>query len=74
MLIKIADDVKPPEPVLKLLKLMSHVVPKAKLLPNVDLGELAIRETNKRKLVRMPLRSLHTLDFHTNQAFVHLVP
>ncbi|XP_038891649.1 uncharacterized protein LOC120081042 [Benincasa hispida] len=50
----IADDVKLPEPVLKVLNLMSNVVPKAKLLLKVDLGELALREMKKRKLVRMP--------------------
>ncbi|KAL0541266.1 hypothetical protein IC582_021308 [Cucumis melo] len=47
---KIADDVKLPEPVLKVLNLMSNVVPKAKLLPKIDLGELALREMKKRKL------------------------
>ncbi|XP_023538750.1 caffeoylshikimate esterase-like isoform X2 [Cucurbita pepo subsp. pepo] len=47
---KIADDVKPPEPVLKVLSLMSNVMPKAKLLPNVDFDELALREAKKRKL------------------------
>lgn len=62
MLFKIADDVKPPEPMLKVLNLMSNVVPKAKLLPKVDLGELALREMKKRKLVRMPY-ILH-LEFH----------
>lgn len=59
MFFKIADDVKPPEPVLKVLNLMSNVVPKAKLLPKVDLGELALRETKKRELVCIPLHSAH---------------
>lgn len=59
MVSKIADNVKPPEPVLKVLTLMSSVVPKAKLLPKVDLGALALRETEKRKLVCIPLHSLH---------------
>ena len=52
MSLKIADDVKPPEPVLKVLSLMSNVMPKAKLLPNVDFDELALREAKKRKLVQ----------------------
>lgn len=62
---------KLPEPVLKVLNLMSNVVPKAKLLPKIDLGELALREMKKRKLVR---KFYILLDFHTNESFVNLVP
>nr|XP_048319201.1 caffeoylshikimate esterase isoform X1 [Ziziphus jujuba var. spinosa] len=47
---KIAEDVKPPAPVLKVLTLMSRVMPKAKLFPQKDLAELAFRELKKRKM------------------------
>ncbi|KAG6626921.1 caffeoylshikimate esterase-like isoform X1 [Carya illinoinensis] len=47
---KIAEDVKPPAPVLKVLTLMSKVMPKAKLFPQKDLAELAFRELRKRKM------------------------
>jgi hypothetical protein len=48
---KIADDVLPPDAVMKALTLLSKVMPKAKLFPNKDLAELAFREPSKRKLV-----------------------
>lgn len=48
---KIADDVLPPDAVMKVLTVLSKVIPKAKLFPNQDLAELAIREPSKRKLV-----------------------
>lgn len=48
---KIADDVLPPDAVMKVLTLLSKVMPKAKLFPNQDLAELAFREPSKRKLV-----------------------
>ncbi|XP_058775321.1 caffeoylshikimate esterase [Vicia villosa] len=47
---KIADDVLPPDAIMKVLTLLSKVMPKAKLFPNQDLAELAIREPSKRKL------------------------
>ncbi|PNY13048.1 monoglyceride lipase [Trifolium pratense] len=47
---KIADDVLPSDAVMKVLTLLSKVIPKAKLFPNQDLAELAIREPSKRKL------------------------
>eukprot|EP00262_Sarcandra_glabra_P021118 TRINITY_DN8734_c0_g1_i1.p1 TRINITY_DN8734_c0_g1~~TRINITY_DN8734_c0_g1_i1.p1 ORF type:complete len:412 (+),score=54.96 TRINITY_DN8734_c0_g1_i1:168-1403(+) len=47
---KIVEDVKPPGAVLKVLTLMSNVLPKAKLFPMKDLGELAFRDPKKRKM------------------------
>ncbi|KAK4780899.1 hypothetical protein SAY87_017005 [Trapa incisa] len=47
---KIAKDMKPPEPMVKVLTLMSRICPKAKLVPGVDLAELAFRDQRKRKL------------------------
>ncbi|XP_027361579.1 caffeoylshikimate esterase-like [Abrus precatorius] len=47
---KIADDVLPSDAVMKVLTLLSKVIPKAKLFPNQDLAELAFREPSKRKL------------------------
>ncbi|XP_057758789.1 caffeoylshikimate esterase-like [Arachis stenosperma] len=47
---KIADDVMPSDAVMKVLTLLSKVMPKAKLFPNQDLAELAFREPSKRKL------------------------
>ncbi|KAF3976828.1 hypothetical protein ACB098_08G015100 [Castanea mollissima] len=47
---KIAEEVKPPSPVLKVLTLMSNVLPKAKLFPQKDLAELAFRDFRKRKM------------------------
>uniref|UniRef100_A0A7N2KQA4 Serine aminopeptidase S33 domain-containing protein n=1 Tax=Quercus lobata TaxID=97700 RepID=A0A7N2KQA4_QUELO len=46
----IAEEVKPPAPVLKVLTLMSNVLPKAKLFPQKDLAELAFRDLRKRKM------------------------
>ncbi|XP_062110115.1 caffeoylshikimate esterase isoform X2 [Humulus lupulus] len=47
---KIKQDMKPPPPVLKILTLMSRVLPKAKLIPQKDLAELAFREERKREM------------------------
>ncbi|KAK2971593.1 hypothetical protein RJ640_017963 [Escallonia rubra] len=47
---KIAEDMKPPEPLQKVLILLSRVLPKAKLIPKKDLAELAFRDPTKRKL------------------------
>ncbi|TKY69349.1 Caffeoylshikimate esterase [Spatholobus suberectus] len=47
---KIADDVLPSDAVMKVLTVVSKVMPKAKLFPNQDLAELAFREPSKRKL------------------------
>ncbi|KAF6165761.1 hypothetical protein GIB67_012658 [Kingdonia uniflora] len=47
---KISDVATPPPVVLKVLTLVSKVLPKAKLIPKLDLGELAFRESDKRKL------------------------
>ncbi|OIW21180.1 hypothetical protein TanjilG_30503 [Lupinus angustifolius] len=47
---KIADEVLPPDPVMKVLTLLSNVMPKAKLFPNQDLAELTFSEPSKRKL------------------------
>ncbi|KAJ9140745.1 hypothetical protein P3X46_031353 [Hevea brasiliensis] len=47
---RIAEDVKPPPPVLKALILLSRVMPKAKLLPQRDLAELGFRDLKSRKV------------------------
>ncbi|KAL2347605.1 hypothetical protein Fmac_001605 [Flemingia macrophylla] len=47
---KIADDVLPSDAVMKVLTVVSKVMPKAKLFPNQDLAELAFKEPSKRKL------------------------
>ncbi|XP_020105863.1 caffeoylshikimate esterase-like isoform X1 [Ananas comosus] len=47
---KIAEDVTPPGPVLKALTLLSYVLPEAKLFPQKDLGDLAFRDSAKRKI------------------------
>ncbi|QCD89975.1 caffeoylshikimate esterase-like [Vigna unguiculata] len=47
---KIADDVLPSDGVMKVLTLLSKVMPKAKLFPNQELDELFFREPSKRKL------------------------
>ncbi|XP_052200368.1 caffeoylshikimate esterase [Diospyros lotus] len=47
---KISEDVTPPEAVLKVIKLLSKVMPKAKLVPQKDLAELAFRELTKKKM------------------------
>ncbi|KAL5553165.1 hypothetical protein UlMin_040566 [Ulmus minor] len=47
---KIAEEVKPPPPVLKALTLMSKVLPKAKLIPQKDMSKLFFRDPSKRKL------------------------
>lgn len=47
---KIAEDVTPPAAAQKILILMSKVMPKAKLIPQKDLAELAFRDPIKRKM------------------------
>ncbi|KAK6921737.1 Serine aminopeptidase, S33 [Dillenia turbinata] len=47
---KIAEDVKPKPEVLKVLGLLSKVIPKAKLFPAKDLDELMFRELKKRRM------------------------
>lgn len=47
---KIAEDVKPPPAVLKVLTLLANLMPEAKLFPTKDLAELAFRDLKKRKL------------------------
>ncbi|KAL6295064.1 hypothetical protein ACE6H2_003206 [Prunus campanulata] len=46
----IAEDVTPPAAAQKILILMSKVMPKAKLIPQKDLAELAFRDPIKRKM------------------------
>ncbi|KAM7464332.1 hypothetical protein LguiA_032453 [Lonicera macranthoides] len=43
-------DMTPPEPLQKVLILLSRVMPKAKLIPQKDLAELAFRDSKKRKM------------------------
>ncbi|CAH1418883.1 unnamed protein product [Lactuca virosa] len=47
---KIAEEMKPPEPLQKILIFLSRLMPKAKLVPQKDLAELAFRDPQKRKL------------------------
>ncbi|KAK7280471.1 hypothetical protein RJT34_25535 [Clitoria ternatea] len=47
---KISDEMLPTAAVLKVLNLLSKVMPKAKLFPNRDLSELTFREPGKRKV------------------------
>ncbi|KAG4403305.1 hypothetical protein GLYMA_01G080600v4 [Glycine max] len=47
---KIAEDVLPSDAVLKVLTLLSKVMPKAKLIQNQDIADLFFREPSKRKL------------------------
>ncbi|KAL1803354.1 hypothetical protein ACET3Z_032001 [Daucus carota] len=47
---KIAEDVMPPAPIANALIMLAKVLPKAKLVPQQDLAELAFRDLNKRKL------------------------
>lgn len=47
---KIAADVTPPGPVLNMLNLLSYVLPEAKLFPQKDIGDLAFRDPQKRKM------------------------
>lgn len=47
---RIAEDVKPPPAVLKVLTLLSRVLPKAKLVPQKDLSELFIRDLRTRQM------------------------
>ncbi|CAL9186805.1 caffeoylshikimate esterase-like [Musa acuminata AAA Group] len=47
---KIAEEVTPPGPILKALSLMSYVLPEAKLFPLKNIGDLAFRDPEKRKV------------------------
>ncbi|KAI3502433.1 hypothetical protein L1887_30502 [Cichorium endivia] len=47
---KIAEEMKPPVPLQKILIFLSRFMPKAKLVPQKDLAELAFRDQQKRKL------------------------
>ncbi|XVE92573.1 hypothetical protein REPUB_Repub01dG0109800 [Reevesia pubescens] len=47
---KIADDVTPSEPVLKVLTFLSKLMPTAKLVPQKDLAELMFRDPRKKKM------------------------
>lgn len=47
---KITEEMKPPEALQKVLIFLSRLTPKAKLVPTKDLGELAFRDAQKRKL------------------------
>ncbi|KAK9114976.1 hypothetical protein Syun_021773 [Stephania yunnanensis] len=47
---KIAENVKPPPAVLKALRFLSNVLPKAKLFPETDLADLAFRDPRKKKM------------------------
>ncbi|KAI7729862.1 hypothetical protein M8C21_007752, partial [Ambrosia artemisiifolia] len=47
---KISEEMKPPEPLQKVLIFLSRLMPKAKLVPTKDLAELAFRDPQKRKL------------------------
>ncbi|KAL4567951.1 hypothetical protein LXL04_023547 [Taraxacum kok-saghyz] len=47
---KISEEMKPPEPLQKVLNILSRLMPKAKLVPQKDLAELVFRDPQKRKL------------------------
>ena len=47
----------PPGPILKALSLMSYVLPEAKLFPLKNIGDLAFRDPEKRKVVSFLLLS-----------------
>ncbi|XP_014512154.1 caffeoylshikimate esterase isoform X1 [Vigna radiata var. radiata] len=47
---KIAEGMLPPTAVLKVLSILSKVMPKAKLFPHKDISELTFREPRKRKV------------------------
>lgn len=47
---KIAEEVTPPATILNALSLLSFILPEAKLFPQKDLGNLAFRDPEKRKL------------------------
>ncbi|KAL4279712.1 hypothetical protein GQ457_03G007260 [Hibiscus cannabinus] len=47
---KIADEVKPPEPIAKVLTFLAKVMPTAKLVPQKDLSELMFRDPRKKKM------------------------
>ncbi|KAJ9554153.1 hypothetical protein OSB04_018198 [Centaurea solstitialis] len=44
----IAEEMKPPEPLQKVLIFLSRLMPKAKLVPQKDLAELALRDPQKK--------------------------
>ena len=46
---------KPPEALQKVLIFLSRLTPKAKLVPAKDLGELAFRDAQKRKLASLSM-------------------
>ncbi|KAL4562051.1 hypothetical protein LXL04_034241 [Taraxacum kok-saghyz] len=46
----ISEEMKPPEPLQKVLIFLSRLMPKAKLVPQKDLAELMFRDPQKRKL------------------------
>ena len=48
---KIAEGMLPPTALLRVLNLLSKVMPKAKLFPHKDLSALTFREPGKRKVV-----------------------
>ncbi|KAD2804277.1 hypothetical protein E3N88_37654 [Mikania micrantha] len=47
---KISAEMKPPEPLQKVLIFLSRLMPKAKLVPTKDLAKLAFRDPQKRKM------------------------
>ncbi|CAA6665339.1 unnamed protein product [Spirodela intermedia] len=47
---KISQDVTPSPPILKTLTILSYFLPQAKLFPSQDIGELAFRDPEKRKM------------------------
>ncbi|PKU67164.1 caffeoylshikimate esterase isoform X2 [Dendrobium catenatum] len=47
---KIAEDVTPPAAILYAFSLLSYILPEAKLFPQKDLGDLAFRDPEKRKM------------------------
>ncbi|GAA0147658.1 phospholipase [Lithospermum erythrorhizon] len=49
-MVKIAEELTPPLPLQKLLIFLSRLMPKAKLVPQKDLAELAFREFKKRNM------------------------
>ena len=46
---------KPPEALQKVLIFLSRLTPKAKLVPAKDLGDLAFRDAQKRKLASLSI-------------------
>ncbi|KAG0459711.1 hypothetical protein HPP92_022839 [Vanilla planifolia] len=54
---KIAEDVTPPAAILKAFTLLSYILPEAKLFPQQDLGDLAFRDPEKRKVAEYNVTS-----------------